>query len=380
MLVLPSCDPGATYMELSSSALTAANMGDILRDKTVSGLHARVTATGRKFYLYFRTKGGVERRPKIGEHPNMTVAQARGIARDMLLEVAKGNDPMAERQAERIAPTVREAIDRYEREHAPKRKTGAAAVKLLRAHLERKLGHEKVASIDHSHIHALHASLAKTPILANRVVQHASKLFSLCEVPWKFRLPTQGNPCKGLERNREPRRRRYMTATEAQKIAELLDANKVCFPAAVAYVYLLILTGTRRGELWNARWEWLDGNVLRLPDSKTGAKAVFLPPAAMDVINQLPRTSGTITGIGPPYKLWYRVRKAAGCPDLRLHDLRHSFASVALAQGLTLEQIGELLGHASTQTTKRYAHLIESTAQAAAARTASAMMADMGRG
>lgn len=364
-------------MDLSSSALTAAPLDSILRDKTVPGLHARITATGRKFYLYFRTKGGVERRPKIGEHPIMTVAQARAIAKDMLLEVAKGNDPMAERQAERIAPTVREAIDRYELEHAPKRKTGAAAVKLLRDHLERKLGNEKVASIDHSHIHALHASMAKTPILANRVVQHASKLFSLCEVPWKYRLPTQGNPCKGLERNPEKKRRRYMSAEEAQKIAERLDHYKGEYPAAVAYIYLLILTGTRRGEIWDARWDWLDGNVLRLPDSKTGAKPVYLPPAAMEVIGQLPRTSGTITGIGPPYKLWYKVRKEAGCPDLRLHDLRHSFASVALAQGLTLEQIGELLGHASTQTTKRYAHLIESTAQAAAARTASAVMADM---
>jgi integrase len=99
----------------------------------------------------------------------------------------------------------------------------------------------------------------------------------------------------------------------------------------------------------------------------------------MEVIGMLPRTAGTITGIGPPYKLWYKVRKEAGCPDLRFHDLRHSFASAALAQGLTLEQIGELLGHASTQTTKRYAHLIESTAHAAAARTATAVLADMGR-
>jgi len=364
-------------VDLSTSSLTSAPIGAVLRDKTIAGLHARITATGRKFYLYFRTKGGVERRPKIGEHPLMTVAQARAIAKDMLLEVAKGNDPMAERQAERIALTVKEAIDRYAKEHAPKRKTGGDAVKLLRAHLERKYGGEKVASIDHSHIHALHASLAKTPILANRVVQHASKLFNLCEIPWKLRTPTQGNPCRGIERFPEKKRRRYMSPDEAQKIAAALDKYKAEFPAGVAYVYLLILTGTRRGEIWDARWEWLDGNVLRLPDSKTGAKSVYLPPPAMEVIGQLPRTSGTITGIGPPYKLWYKVRTEAGCPDLRMHDLRHSFASAALAQGYTLEQIGELLGHASTQTTKRYAHLVESTAHAAAARTASAVVADM---
>lgn len=365
-------------MELSASALTAAKPGTILRDKTVPGLHAKITATRRRFYLYFRTKAGVERRPKIGEHPLMTVAQARAIAKDMLLEVAKGNDPSAQRQAERLAPTVSEAIDKYEREHAPKRKSGAAAVKLLRNYLEPKLGSEKVASIDHRHIHELHAALSrKTPFLANRVVQHASKLFNLCVVPWQYRAADQLNPCKGLERNPEPKRKRYMTPAEAKAVADALDKYKAEFPQAVAYIYLLILTGTRRGEIWEARWEWLDGNVLRLPDSKTGAKDVFLPPPAMEIIDQLPRTCGTITGIGPPYKLWYKVRKEAKCPDLRLHDLRHSFASAALAQGLTLEQIGELLGHASTQTTKRYAHLVDATAHAAAARTASAVLAGL---
>ena len=83
--------------DLTASTLTSAPVGAVLRDKTVPGLHARITTTGRKFYLYFRTKDGTERRPKIGEHPLMTVAQARAIAKDMLLEVAKGNDPMAER-------------------------------------------------------------------------------------------------------------------------------------------------------------------------------------------------------------------------------------------------------------------------------------------
>lgn len=364
--------------ELSSSALAAAMPGTILRDGTIPGLHAKVTVTGKRFFLYFRTKGGVERRPKLGDYPIMSVAQARQVAKDLLLKVAMGEDPIAKRQDEKMAPTVKEAIDEYEKKHAGKRKSGAAAVKLLRKYLESKLGNEKVAAIEHRHMAKLHGDLSeKTPVLANRVIQHASKLFSLCETPWRYRTAAQGNPCKGIERNKENKRRRYMTAAEARAVATRLDYYKKDFPAAVAYIYLLILTGTRRGEIWNARWDWLDGNVLRLPDSKTGAKDVFLPPPAMEIIDQLPRTNGTITGIGPPYKLWYKVRKEAGCPDLRLHDLRHSFASAALAQGLTLEQIGELLGHASTQTTKRYAHLVDATAHAAAARTANAVLADM---
>ena len=365
--------------DLSSSALSAATAGTILRDASVKGLHAKVTVTAKGFFLYFRTKAGVERRPKLGEFPQMTVAQARQVAKEMLLEVAKGHDPMAKRQAERDAPTVSEVIDQYERDYAGKRKRGMETVRILRNHLERVHGGDKVATIEHEHLLALHRSLKKTPVLANRVVSHASKLFNLCERPWKYRTPAQGNPCRGVERYPEKKRKRYMTPDEARAVARELDANKAKYPAAVAYLYLLILVGARRGEIWEARWDWLDGNVLRLPDSKTGAKPVYLPPEAMDVIDALPRTSGTITGIGPPYKLWYKVRKAAGCPDLRLHDLRHSFASAGLAQGLSLAQIGELLGHASTQTTMRYAHLVEDAAHAAAAKTAGYVSANMGK-
>lgn len=322
----------------------------------------------------------MERRPKLGEFPQMTVAQARQVAKEMLLEVAKGNDPVAKRQADRAAPTVKDAIDQYERDYAGDRKRGGETVRLLRNHLERVLGNDKVAAIEHQHMHDLHRALKKTPILANRVIAHASKVFSLCELPWKYRLPAQGNPCRGIAHYPENKRKRYAEPAETKKIAELLDANRERHPAAVAYIYLLILAGARRGEIWDARWDWLDGNVLRLPDSKTGAKPVYLPPAAMDVINALPRTTGTITGIGPPYKLWYKIRKEAGCPDLRLHDLRHSFASAGLAQGLSLAQIGQLLGHASAQTTMRYAHLVEDAAHAAAAKTADYVSANMRNG
>jgi len=146
----------------------------------------------------------------------------------------------------------------------------------------------------------------------------------------------------------------------------------------VAFIYLLILSGARKGEIAAARPEWLDGDVLRLPDSKTGEKPVYLPPAAMAVIARLPRTrSGTLTGILDPKKFWEGIRTRAGCPDLRMHDLRHTFASAAISAGLTLAQIGELLGHSSTQTTQRYAHLIEEAAHTAAAQTADVMVARM---
>lgn len=365
--------------ELSSSALAAAQPGAILRDATVKGLHAKCTARGKGFFLYFRTKNGTERRPKLGEFPTMTVAQARQVARDMLLEVAQGKDPQADRRAEREAPTVKDVIDQYEREFAGDNKTGAHIVKLLRTYLQPRHGADKVAAIEHEHMHRLHRAMRATPVLANRVIAHASRLFAICERPWRYRTAVQGNPCRGIDRYEEKKRKRYMTPDEAKAVAAALDARATAHPAAVAYLYLLILTGARCGEIEAARWDWLDGNALRLPDSKTGEKTIYLPPAAMEIIDTLPRTSGTITGIGPPYKVWYAVRKAAGCPDLRLHDLRHSFASAAVAQGLSLAQIGELLGHASTQTTMRYAHLMEDAAHAAVAKTAAQVAANMGR-
>jgi integrase len=358
-------------MELSSSALAAAAAGSTLRDKTVPGLHAKVSATGRRFFLYFRTKGGVERRPKLGDFPLMTVAQARIVAKEMLLEVAKGNDPMAAREIERGADTVNQAIDKYEKEYAPKRKTGKQTVNLLRLHLGKAHGSDRIKNVTYSHMSALHGKMKDTPVLANRILAYASKLFSLAE-KWEMRSKNS-NPCHGIERYKEFKRKRRMTPAEAKAIAEKLNQYKTAHPEAVAFVYLLILTGARKGEVAAARWEWLDGNVLRLPDSKTGEKPVYLPPAAMALIDQLPKTSGTITGIAWPYKLWYKVRAEAGCPDLRLHDLRRSFASVALDLGYSLAQIGELLGHASTQTTAGYAWLQADVAKDAVARTAAAI-------
>ncbi|WP_426271589.1 integrase arm-type DNA-binding domain-containing protein [Dyella kyungheensis] len=358
-------------MELSSSTLAAATPGTILRDKTIPGLHAKVSATGRRFFLYFRTKGGVERRPKLGEFPVMTVAQARVVAKEMLLEVAKGNDPMAMREIERGADTVTEAIGKYEKEDAAKRKTGAATAKLLRLHLGKAHGSDRIKDLTYSHMSALHGKMKATPVLANRILAYSSKLFSLAE-KWEMR-PKNSNPCHGIERYKEFKRKRRMTPLEAGTIAERLNHYKDKYPGPVTFIYLLILTGARKGEVAAARWEWLDGNVLRLPDSKTGEKPVYLPPQAMELINQLPRTSGTITGITWPYKLWYKVRAEAGCPDLRLHDLRRSFASVALDLGYSLAQIGELLGHASTQTTAGYAWMQSDIAEAAVARTATAI-------
>lgn len=361
-------------MELNEKNIKAAQVGDVLHDATVRGLHLRVTATKRAFMLYYRTKAGTERRPKLGEYGAITLAQARKAAQETLAEVAAGRDPSQARAEERAAPTVTDLWDEFWKRHASRIKSGAIYSRQWRLHVEPRFGSMKVKDVAFPMVADLHEAMADTPAEANRVLAMLSAMFNFGRRPLEW---IERNPVEGVRRYPEVKRRRYMRGEEAARIAEVLDANARENPASVAFIYLLILTGARRGEIANARWDWISGNVINLPDSKTGEKQVYLPPAAMDVLARLPRTDGTITGIASPTKLWDRVRREAGCPDLRMHDLRHSFASAALAAGLSLSQIGELLGHKSTQTTKRYAHLVEEVAAAAASTTADRIMAQM---
>ena len=355
-------------MSLSAAAIKTALPGAVLRDETVPGLHLRVTPKARSFYLYFRTKTGVERRPKLGEAGVMTLAQARRLAREMLVQVAAGRDPIDERRAAKEAATMRELSERYLKEHAPRKKTGDTDRQYLERIIRPKLGGYKVQAIAHDDIHKLHLSLAKTPYQANRVLALLSKMFNAAEV-WKMR-PPHSNPCRHVERFPEQKRRRYLKPDELAALVAQLEKHEASNPQTVAFLWLTLLTGARKGEIGAARWNWLDGNVLRLPDSKTGARPVYLPEQAVRVLDKLPRTDGTIVGVAYPDKLWRKIRAAIGAPDLRIHDLRHSFASFGVSAGLSLTQIGELLGHKNTQTTMRYAHLMEETAHTAAASVA----------
>lgn len=361
-------------MELNEKNIKAAQPGDVLRDATVRGLHLRCFPESKGFYLYYRTKAGKERKPKLGDHGAITLAQARKAAQQMLAEVASGGDPAGKQAQARAEPTVTDLWDEYWKRHGSKKKSGATDQREWRLHLEPRFGRMKLSEVSFSQVADMAEAMAHTPIEANRVLALFSTMWNFAHRPLEW---TQRNPVKGVKRYKEVKRRRYMKGEEAARIAELLDANAAENPASVAFLYLLILTGARRGEIAAARWDWLKGSAIHLPDSKTGEKVVYLPPQAMEVIDRLPRTSGTLTGILTPQKLWERLRREAGCPDLRMHDLRHSFASAALSAGLSLAQIGELLGHKSTQTTKRYAHLVDDVATAAAAAAADQILLGM---
>lgn len=348
--------------------IKSAQVGAIIRDDVVQGLHLRVFANRKSFYLYFRTKDGMERRPKIGDWPTVAIPDARKVAKEMLLEVAQGKDPIAERKSLREAPRCLDAWEQYKVEHLPKKKSSRDDIARWDGCVSDKFKAIRVADVDYNDVYALHQKLKDTPYQANRTLALISKLMNLCE-KWGYR-PTGSNPCRHVEKFKEQKRRRYMTAEEAMKISAALHRERAVAPASVAFIYLLILTGARCGEIASAKWSQLIDNKLVLQEHKTDSqghdRVIHLPAVAMDIIEKLPRTNATITGILSPKKIWERIRKEAGCPDLRLHDLRHSFASVAVSAGYTLAQIGELLGHSSPATTARYAHLMEDAASAAA--------------
>jgi integrase len=357
-------------VSINTRSIDAAKPGEIIRDSTITGLQLRVLAKRKTFYLYYRTKAGVERRPKIGDFPIISLQQARDIARSMLLAVASGGDPAKERETARATPTVAELCKRYLADYAPRKKSAKEDARLIDKFVRPKLGRLKVAAVEFEDVYQLHKKLAPTPYQANRVAALLSKMFNLAE-RWKMR-PQNSNPCRHLERYREARRRRKMNAAEAAAIAAAMKRYEATRPVSVAFLHLLILSGARKSEIARARPEWIEGSTLWLPDSKTGPKPVHLPPQAMAIIKGLPKTEdGTLLGIADPSNLWKLVRFEAGCPDLRMHDLRRTFASAALSLGYSLAQVGELLGHASTQTTAGYAYLMEEPAQLAAEAIAS---------
>ena len=174
------------------------------------------------------------------------------------------------------------------------------------------------------------------------------------------------NPCLHLDRFKEVKRQRYLNLDEVNRLSVALRQEEQRNPYAVAAIKMLMMTGARLGEILSARWEWIEGDILRLPDSKTGEKVITLPSPVLELLTSLPRIEGNpfiIVGhksgrhMVNLRKPWMRIVEAASIEHVRLHDLRHSFASFAVGSGASLALIGGQLGHSSITTTQRYAHL-----------------------
>lgn len=382
-------------------------------DTEIPGFGVRVYPTGRKVYvLKYRVGGGRSGRIRwgtLGIHGSLTPDQAREMARRWAAEVADGGDPAGIREDQRKAPTVSDLLDNYLTEHVMVRNkpsTQAQVTDLVQRLIRPALGRFKVAEISRTDVARFHSSLSISPITANRMLAVLSKAFSLAEV-WGFR-PDHSNPCNRIERFKETSRERFLSADEFAVLGDVLrraGQEALTFqgkdgipktvranPEAVRAILLMIFTGMRVGEVLGLRWEHLDLQACKanLPDSKTGKKVVQLPGPALGVIASADcpenRRGFVIRGgksNDPEIALvnikdtWGAVRIVAGIHDVRPHDLRHAFASVAVSGGTSLPIIGALLGHSEAKTTQRYAHLandpLRQAADQVATRIAEAM-------
>jgi integrase len=342
-------------------------------DTTVKGFGICVTAAGaRSFVLNYRRKSdGRERRIVIGSYPDWSTSAARLEAKRLKRQVDTGGDPLGTLQAGRAAPTVADLCDRFIAEYLPRKRpwTQKGYRQQIRADIQPKLGRLKVANVSFTDIDALHREISKrAPYQANRVLACANRMFAMA-IKWGMRLD---NPCKGIEKNTEHKRRRYLSPDEIAGLAKALKGLGDRQSADI--IRLLLLTGARRGETLQARWSDLDlkNGIWNKPGTTTKQKSVHTVPLSeaarkllLEVADHVPAgTEWVFPSIrgGPRADVkdaWKVACKAAGIKGVRLHDLRHTFASVLANSGKSLPLIGALLGHSTPVTTARYAHLFD---------------------
>jgi integrase len=397
----PTGDP----LEKMRQPLTAAKLQNLkppasgfleLHDDKVRGLSLRVFASGQKTWaLRYRPKGGAARRRiGLGNYPTIGLAKARDRAECLRGDISGGADPQRERQVQRDALTVAELTDRYMAERVrPKKK--ARTVELYAHYFANKLGAKlkakKAYDVTVADIDRLHRRLGEQhQVTANRVVVALSGVYAFAIrqglVPDDFK-----NPCRSVEKFREQGRERYLLGDELARLGEALrnaekeglrwpenwggnskhgykpENRKTQFTPHVAAAFrLLLFTGCRLREILHLRWSEVDleRGLLLLSDSKTGRKTVVLNAPALEVLIRLPRLGDFVILGDHPRKpradlkrSWELLQQHACIPDVRIHDLRHTHASIGAGAGLGLPIIGKLLGHKHHETTQRYAHL-----------------------
>jgi integrase len=372
-------------------------------------------------YRAGKGRGAPLRKLTIGKHGSpWTADTARTEAKKYLGNVAEGTDPARTRSVEKDIPTIARLSERFLADHVEaklKPRTIEEYRRLIEGDIKPSLGSIRADKIGRGDVARFHSALKATPRKANHAIAVLSKMLAWA-VDQGFR-PELPNPCLRIVKNKERKHERFLSGEELARLGEALRdaesriaaenaatytlqdlrrqkhnariredratvaamtarideiiasakaAGQSASASAIAAIRLLIFTGARMSEILTAEWSWIDlaRRTLRLPDSKTGAKTIHLNAPARALIESLPRIDGNpyvITGhkLGAHLvnleKPWQAVRQAAGLTDVRLHDLRHSFASVGAAGGLSLPLVGALLGHSQPTTTARYAHL-----------------------
>jgi integrase len=365
--------------KLSKPLIAALNPTDqdvVVWDSSLPGFGLRAKASGVKtFVIQYRNRSGRSRRLSLGNLGKVTLDQARKEAVKLMGQVATGGDPAEERRMRLRSETISQLADVYMKEHCAGRckpRTIEAHNWLLNKLIKPRLGRRKLLELRPVDIAKLHTDLQSTPYNANRAVGLLRAMLN-CAERWEM-IPRGSNPAAVIKPYPERKRERFLSADELKSLMDALDtaeAEESIDRYEGAAIRLLIFTGCRLSEITMLEWDSVDLANARivLERHKTdqyGAKIIPLNAPALGVLTDLPRIDDN------PYvivgqkagqylinlqKPWRRVRKAAGLDDVRIHDLRHSFASFAIGAGVPLALIGGLLGHRSVQTTARYAHL-----------------------
>lgn len=383
-------------MRLTKRAVDALVVGTeryFAWDIELKGFGVRVSPQGRKTYIVrYRTIGGARRMLTLATNEVLTTEEAREEARRALARAAMGGDPQGVKAERRAEMTVRDLCELYMAEGTATKKESTLHIDRIRIkrHINPRIGNMKVTDVARADIQRLMIDVGNGNIrkdatphtrggkgAAARTVGLLGGIFNFA-VEYGF---IEQSPVRGVKRYKDNRRERFLSAAEMARLGDVLarleqDGGD---PRHVAIIRLLTLTGARKNEIAHLRWPEVDleSGLLRLKDSKTGPKVIRLGKAARTLVGSLPvhdrewvfpdrRHAGK-----PVANLdwaWVNIRNQAGLPDVRIHDLRHSFASVGVAGGEGLTLIGKLLGHQHVVTTSRYAHLSDDPLQAAADR------------
>ncbi len=365
------------------------------------GLYRTATGTGTWFAEFRPVAGGSKKRMKLGRVGILKPNEAREAARKAIAHAGLGKDLAKERSNERASVSVRTLVSTYIEDFVAANKKAASAEfyrTIAKKHIDPRIGSNKAVTLTRVEVQRAHSQMSKdAKISANRAMKLLSAAYG-----WGAKngyVPEGMNPARGVDLNTEIGRERFLTTEEMQRLGDaMIEAETVGFevnagdakhspkgqrikmhPSVTGAIRLLMLTGCRLREILNLRWEEtnLERGFLFLPDSKTGRKTVVLSAPAIEILKSLPRVgvyviAGESAGLEnekPRADLkrpWAAITKRASLPGLRIHDLRHSFASVGAWSGLGLPIIGKLLGHADAKTTQRYAHVdVDSSRRAA---------------
>ena len=363
--------PRTNLTDARVAALRPRKSSYDVRDARLKGFGVRVLPSGgKRFFVHCQHRG--KRVWKIvGDVETVSVKEARFHAVETLAAIRRGERALPrpdETLFEAVAETV---LERYARLWKPR------TLKVNRYYLKNQLlpyfAGRPVSAIDRREVRSWFASLHATPVAADRSMPVLSVIMKEAEAMGL--RPEGSNPCGGIRRYRRKGRERFLSDEELRRLSRKLSACSERNARQVAAIRLLLLTGCRKSEIVELRWSDYREGHLFLRDSKTGPRTVWLSDPARRVLDSLERTGLWVfqgaAGDRPVTaywleRFWRRLRAEADLEDVRLHDLRHTHASIALGQGETVLVIGRLLGHANPETTLKYTHLADAAALEAA--------------